>query len=297
MKSHDEIRGRMQGPCLSLPTVFTREGPIDHQGMRNVIDVALDAGCQIVMLTWGDGLVSLLTDTELAQVHRNVIEHVGDRAVTIGCDNQWALPKALEFGRYVEALGFDLYMVRPADWGAARGTAETLAEHFRALAEVTRVMLVGNVPLRTCELIEDEPNVLAFKEDLAIDYAHEVQMRWGDRWAMVTGGAHKRHVLFHPHGPRAWLDIFIRSHPQPTVDYWNALKRDDTRTAWDIAMRYEQKIWDYVKRVRYGQDGLFAHALLEVYDVAPRWRRSPAPDPTDEELDQLRDMLRGIGLM
>ena len=295
MKSPDEIRGRMEGPCLSLPTVFKRDGDVDHEGMRNVIDVALDAGCQIVMLTWGDSLVSLLTDTELAQVHRNVIEHVGNRAVTIGCDNQWALPKAIEFGNYVDALGFDLYMVRPADW--AKGTPETLADHFRAIAQVTRVMLVGMVPLRTCELIENVPNVLAFKEDLAIDYAHEVQMRWGDRWAMVTGGAHKRHVLFHPHGPRAWLDIFIRFHPQPTVDFWNALKRDDTRTAWDIALRYEQKLWDLAAQVRYEKDGLFAHALLEVYDVAPRWRRSPAPDPTDEELDQLRDFMRGLGLM
>ena len=214
MKSPDEIRGLMEGPCLSLPTVFKRDGDVDHEGMRNVIDVALDAGCQIVMLTWGDSLVSLLTDTELAQVHRNVIEHVGNRAVTIGCDNQWALPKAIEFGHYVDALGFDLYMVRPADW--AKGTPETLAEHFRAIAQETRVMLVGHVPLRTCELIENVPNVLAFKEDLAIDYAHEVQMRWGDRWAMVTGGAHKRHVLFHPHGPRAWLDIF---HPlSPAAD-------------------------------------------------------------------------------
>ena len=62
-------------------------------------------------------------------------------------------------------------------------------------------------------------------------------------------------------------------------------------------MRYEQKLWDLAAQVRYEKDGLFAHALLEVYDVAPRWRRSPAPDPTDEELDQLRDWLRGVGLM
>jgi len=297
MKSSEEIRGRLDGPCLSLPTVFTRDGAIDHQGMRNVIDTALGSGCQIVMLTWGDSLVSLLTDPEMEDVHRTVIEHVGDRAITIGCDNQWALPKAIEFGRFVEELGFDLYMIRPAEWPAAKGTAETLADHYRAVADVTRVMMVGNVPLRTCELIEEVPNILAFKEDLAIDYAHEVHMRWGDRWAMVTGGAHRRHLLFHPHGPRAWLDIFIRSAPQTSIEYWNALKRDDVRTAWDISMRYEKPLWEYGEAVRYGRDGLFAHALLEVYDVAPRWRRSPAPDPTDEELDHLRDFLRGIGLM
>ena len=122
-------------------------------------------------------------------------------------------------------------------------------------------------------------------------------MRWGDRWAMVTGGAQRRHMLFNPHGPRAWLDIFIRSAPESSIEYWNALKRDDVSTAWDISMRYEKPVWEYGETVRYGRDGLFAHALLEVYDVAPRWRRSPAPDPTDEELDHLREMLRSIGMM
>ena len=138
------------------------------------------------MLTWGDSLISLLTDDEVAAVHRTVSEHVGGRAVTIACDNMWGLNKALEFGRYVRELGFDLYMVRPAAWPGALGTPETLADYYRAVAAAMRVMLVGDVPLRTCELIEDEPNVLAFKEDFGLDYAHEVLLRWGDRWYTVA---------------------------------------------------------------------------------------------------------------
>jgi hypothetical protein len=43
-------------------------------------------------------------------------------------------------------------------------------------------------------------------------------------------------------------------------------------------------------------DRLIKHALLEAYDVAPRWRRSPAPNPTDEEMEELRHWLREQGL-
>ena len=52
-------------------------------------------------------------------------------------------------------------MVRPADW--ARGTPQSLADFYRVVSERTRAMLVGDVPIETCELIEDEPGILAFK--------------------------------------------------------------------------------------------------------------------------------------
>ena len=207
----DEIQARLRGPVNPLPTKFTPDGEIDPDGMRSTIDVSLDAGVEVIMLTWGEGLVSLLTDDEVAEIHRIVIDHVGRRAVTIACDAMWGLNKAREFAAYVDELGFDLYMARPAEW--ARGTPESLADWYRGVAQETRVMFVGDVPLRTCELVEDEPNLLAFKEDIDLAYAHEVLMRWGDRWPMTGGGGMKRHHLLWPHGCRSWLDVFVRSYP------------------------------------------------------------------------------------
>ena len=297
MPAPDEIRARLRGPVNSLPTIFTRDGELDHHGIRSAIDRTIANGGNVIMLTWGDSLISLLTDDEVAAVHRTVIEHVDRRAVTIACDNMWGLNKALEFGRYVRELGFDLYMVRPAAWPGALGTPETLADYYRAVAAEMRVMLVGDVPLRTCELIEDEPNVLAFKEDFGLDYAHEVLLRWGDRWTMVGGGAMQRHHLLWPHGCSAWLDVFIRCRAAPCLTYWQALQRHDSAAAWATIRRYEQPLWQEARRVRYGFDGLMAHALLEIYGVAPRWRRSPAPNATDDELAALRTFLHGIGLL
>ena len=295
MKGPDEIRARLHGPCNSLPTIFNQDGEINFDGMRAVIDKSIEGGCQIIMLTWGDSYISLLTDDEVAEIHRVVIDHVGDRAVTIACDNMWGLNKAIEFGRYVHELGFDLYMVRPAEW--ARGTPESLSEHYRAIARETQMMFVGDVPIRTCELLEDEPNILAFKEDLGKDYAHEVLMRWGDRWSMIGGGPAKPHHLLWPHGCRAWLDIFVRCRPDISMQYWHALERGDSRAAWDWIMTVEKPLWELGLGARYGIHGLVFGALLEIYGIAPRWRRAPAPSPTDAEMDELRESLHGIGLL
>lgn len=64
------------------------------------------------MHTWGDSLISLLTDDEVAEVHRLVAEHVASRAITIACDNMWWLGKSREFARYA----MDLFMAKPPEW-------------------------------------------------------------------------------------------------------------------------------------------------------------------------------------
>ncbi len=295
MRDQSEIRSLLDGPCNSLPTIFTRDGEIDFNGMRAVIDKSIEGGCQIIMLTWGDSLISLLTDDEVAEVHRVVIDHVGDRALTIACDNMWGLNKCVEFARYVRALDFDLYMVRPAEW--ARGTADSLADFYRAVGREMPVMFVGNVPIETCELLADDPNMRAFKEDLALEYAHEVLMRWGDRWPMVGGGGIKRHYVLWPHGNcNAWLDIFTYCDLPPARLYWDALKRGDAQEAWRIAMQYEHPLWAHFRDCRVGGDG-FVHTVIEACGVASRWRRSPADNATDEELEQVRDILRGLELL
>ncbi len=293
MRDRDEIRGLLSGPVNPLPTKFHRDGTIDFGGMHAVIDRSLEAGCQVIMLTWGETLVSLLTDSELAQVHRTVIAHVGDRALTIACDNMWGLHQTVEFADLVRDLGYDLYMVRPAEW--ARGTPETLADFYRAVARRTPVMLVGDVPIRTCELIEDESGILGFKEDTQLDYAHEVLMRWGNRWPMVGGGGMKRHFLLWPHGCRAWLEPFVRCYPEPAMRYWRALQRGDTAEAWDIVMRIETPVRAAAHRFPAGYNG-FSQAMIEAYGIAPRWRRSPAPNATDAEMEDVRGLLRRLGI-
>ena len=277
MRDPEEIRALLSGPVNPLPTKFHRDGTIDFGGMHAIIDRSLEAGCQVIMLTWGETLVSLLSDDELAQVHRSVIGHVGDRALTIACDGMWGLNQTLEFGEMVHGLGYDLYMTRPAEW--ARGTPESLADFYRAVAGRTRVMLVGDVPIQTCELIEDAPGILGFKEDTQLDYAHEVLMRWGDRWPMVGGGGMKRHFLLWPHGCRSWLEPFVRCCPEPAMRYWKALQRGGTDEAWDVVMRIEIPLRQVAHQFPSGYNG-FSQAMIEVYGVAPRWRRSPAPNAT-----------------
>ena len=74
------------------------------------------------------------------------------------------------------------------------------------------------------------------------------------------------------------------------------MQRGDQAAAWEVAMRYEHHVWPRFFGFRVGSDG-FAHAMLEACGVAPRWRRSPAGNATDEEVEQVRELLSGLGLL
>lgn len=284
-----EIRERLRGPINSVPVAFTEDGHVDHAAIRRMIDRSLDAGCQVVMLTWGNSLISLLSDAEVAEVHQTVTQSAGPDVLTVACDNMWGLPKCVEFGRFVRNLNFDVYMVRPAD--TLPGTVETLTHYYTAVADEIPVMLVGHVPLETCAALENVPGICSFKEDTTVPFAHEVGMRWGDRWTLVGGGGLRRHHLFASHAwCPAWLDYFVCSHPQPAFDYWHAV-REDLPAAWSLVARWELPLRDYAATTSYGWDGLVRHALPEIFGTAPRWRRSPAPNPTDADMDKLRRFL------
>ena len=68
MVSRAQVREALTGPVSSLKTPFKRDGAIDYQGLRKLIDGNLDGGSKSSLLTYGDSLFSLITDDEIADV-------------------------------------------------------------------------------------------------------------------------------------------------------------------------------------------------------------------------------------
>ena len=89
MISHEEVREHLSGPVASLSTVFNRDGSIDYDCLRNLIDADISGGSKTILLTGGDGLFSLLTDNEIAEVTSVVVEHTGGRAMVVATDGTW----------------------------------------------------------------------------------------------------------------------------------------------------------------------------------------------------------------
>ena len=301
MISHAEVRERLNGPVASLNTTFNRDGSIDYDGFRNLIDADISGGSQTVLLTAGDSLFTLLTDNEIAEVTRVVIEHTGDRALKVAADGTWWTGKTIEFARYARGIGADVLMVKPPVW-AGGCTVDTFIEHYAAVAEEIPVMLVTNVfagitnmGLQVVERLRDEvDNIVAVKDDLHGTFACKMTAMVDDRWAVFAGGGKQTHLELAPYGAVGFMSSFVTFMPTVTAKYWNAAQRGDWQTAGKVAEEYDWPFLEYISGLPGGFDA-GVHGVLELYGIAQRWRRPPYHSLTDEEMDGLRDFFASRG--
>lgn len=300
----DEIRAALTGPVPSLPTIFDRDGAIDFDGLRGFVDFVIDAGSQAVMLTYGDSLYSSLTDDEVAEVTCIVAEQTKDRALVVAADRMWATPKEVAFADYCCEVGADVLMVLPPDW-AASCTVETLVAHYAAVAERIPVMVVTNYFLQRSDafgldvlqaLADRVPNVTSVKDDVCGAFARKMGLRFGDRFALISGGQKQNHLNALPYGCDGYLSTFMKFAPSVAQEYWAAIQTDMMDRAMLIVRDLDIPLFDCMMTFPGGFDAA-VHGALELFGVAPRWRRPPYHSLTDQEMDRLRAFFVERGLL
>jgi 4-hydroxy-tetrahydrodipicolinate synthase len=303
MKSREEVREALTCPIASVPTLFLRDGSIDFDGVRNYIDFTIAGGTKTILITYGDSLYSLLSDREIAEMTRVVVEHTASRALVVAADGIWATPQEIEFAEYARGVGADVLMVLPPDW-AVSCTAETFVEHYAAIAQHIPVMVVTNVFARRQALglevlvtLRDEvEGIVAIKDDVGGDFVRKMCLLVHDHWAVFAGGQKQNHLDIVPYGCDGYLSTFIQFKPSVAQEYWTATQTGDWGRARDIISTYDMPYFDFVIGLPGGFDAGI-HGVLELFGIAQRWRRKPYYTLNDEDMDRLADFFRQKSLL
>ena len=302
MRSSQELRSLLTGPVTSLHTPFTRDGEIDYSGLRGLVDRGIDAGSSTMMLTYGDSLFSLLTDSEVADVTRVVAEHTAGRAAVIAADRIWWTGKTVAFAQYAREVGADLLMVLPPDW-AGSCTVETFVAHYAAAAAEIPVMVVTNVfnrshamGLEVLRRLRDEaPGVVAIKDDLVGSFARKMALLLHGHWAIISGGQKENHFDLVHYGCDGYLSTMVTFAPQITQAYWQAVRTTDWDGAARIIREYDMPYFEYVLKV-VGSFDAALHGTYELFGLAERWRRPPYHSLTEEQMEELSQALAEMKL-
>lgn len=301
-RSREEIQALLTGPVMSVHTPFLQDGQIDYANLRALIERGIAAGSTTMLLTYGDSLYSLLTDDEVAEVTRVVAEQTKGRALVVAADRSWWTGKTVAFGQYARDVGADMLMVLPPDW-AASCTVETFVEHYAAVAVEIPVMVVTNVfrrspamGLTVMQRLRDEvPGVMAVKDDLVGAFARKMALLLADEWAIISGGQKQNHFDLVHYGCDGYLSTFVAFAPAITQRYWQAIQAQQWNVAQQIIRDYDMPYFDCAIGMTGGFDAAL-HATYELAGLAGRWRRPPYHTATDEQLAQLADLFRHIGL-
>jgi dihydrodipicolinate synthase/N-acetylneuraminate lyase len=298
-ESLPQIRAALGGPWPSIRTPFTSQGEIDFDAMRRHLDFMIErAKAKAVVLTWGDSLYSLLTDEEIAQVTKVVVQFVDKRALVVAADNSWWTGKTVQFAEYCVEVGADMLMVMPPDW-AHSTTVESLVTHYHAASQQIPVMLVTNYlgrrgtafGLEVIKRLRDEvPGVMALKDDVGGAFIRKACLLTHGHWALSAGGQKQNHMNMHPYGVGGYLSTCMTFKPEIAWRYWNAIQADDLEAARSVIRDYDMPLFDYLIASEGSFDAAI-HGIFELFGFAKRYRRPPYHSLTDEQMRDLAEFL------
>jgi 4-hydroxy-tetrahydrodipicolinate synthase len=292
----------LSGPIASIHTPFHRDGEIDLPALRRIVDFAIEGKAVALMLTFGNSLYSLLSDAEVMEVTRAVVEQAARRVPVIAADRMWATAQTVAFAQECRELGADVLMVLPPDW-AGSCTMETLVEHYTAVAAEMPVMVVTNLfaqsqarGLATIVRLRDEvPGVIAVKDDICGVFGRKLASTVAASWAVIAGGQKQNHFDALPYGCSSYLSTFSVFAPQIAQRYWQAILHNDGAAAVAVIQEYDMPFFDQIIPLPGGFDAGI-HATLEIFGLAQRWRRKPYHSLDDEGVDKLRAFFKQKGI-
>ncbi len=300
----DEVREHLTGPISSIRTPFNRDGSVDYDGLRSVIDYDLAAGSKTALLTVGDSHYICLSEEEIAEVTRVTCEQASGKGMVVAADRQHDTARSVAFAEFAKETGADVLMVLPPNWGPSC-TVDSLAEHYVAVSGVMPVMIVTGVflPLGDAFALETiertlaaSSNVVAVKDDMCGDFARRLCLLAHDRVAVFAGGQKVNHMNMWPYGCDGYMSTYLSMAPEITHRYWEAIQTQDLVGAREIIRDYDMPFFDFIKTLTGGWNA-GVHGALEVYGQAGRWRRKPYHSLDDAEMEKLRGFFDGKGLL
>ena len=298
----DEIKTQLEGPVMSIPTSFLADGPIDYDGVANIIETGIAGGTQVALLTIGDSQFAYMREQEVAEITRFVVERTAGRAMVVAATGLWATTQSVEFAHYAQDVGADVVMAAPS---GQLGDPVGMAAHYKAVAAVMPVMVVGFPPHEMLHRLVDEPNICCMKEDGTDAYAVQTIEEFDGHWKFMSGGKLGRHMLQWTYGCRSFMDWSTSFAPHVGRRFWDSLQSGDIPDAARVVRDIETPLFDlsgHPKVVRIGKafpggwQSLW-RACLELNGIASRHLRLPHTSADEADLERVKPELERLGLV
>ncbi|MBI2441370.1 MAG: dihydrodipicolinate synthase family protein [Lentisphaerae bacterium] len=295
----DRIKQSLASPVPSIRIPFDAEGNIDFAALSAMVEFDIGAGSQALVLTAGDSLYPLLTEAEISQVTKSVVEYARGRAVVAACTGWWNTRKCVEFARYCREVGVDILMTLASNWYPDCLSVPTMVEHFAEVARHIPVMantaclhypgkVAGLAVAR--RLVKEVDNIIAAKCDVQGEFDRKIVLLAKDKWTLFAGGSKQFHLELHPYGCQGHMSTFITFKPEIAQRYWKAIRQNNLGAAAEIIERYDYPFFNFILSLPGGFDAGI-HGVYELFGLARRWRRKPFVSLADADLLKLKDFL------
>lgn len=160
-----------EGVFTALITPFTKDGKLDEQALRKLVDFQIDQGIDGLVPVGTTGESPTLSPEETEQVIRIVVEQTRGRVPVIAGTGSNCTDKAIHMTEKARQIGATASLQVAPYYN--KPTGEGFFRHFTAIADAVDLpMVVYNIPGRTGKNIENpvmlklaqHKNIVAVKE-------------------------------------------------------------------------------------------------------------------------------------
>ena len=290
------VREAISSIVPSISTPFLENGDVDFATLKSMTDFLIESGAKTLLLTYGDSVFSILTDQEIFDVTRTVVDAADHRAMVIGCTKQWCLPQAVEYAQACTDMGCDLVIPVPPDW-AQHCDTDMLRKYFETIGAIAPAMLLSNlmsgrgIPMSLYEQLGPEQGIVAVKDDMPGNYGRRMGPIIKDRMAFLSGGLVENFIDAASYGADGYLSIFARMFPELEKPFFKAVKEGRYTEAAEFVSTVEAPFLDWC-----AQNGACFDAgirgMMEIAGVAKRFCRMPYSHLNDAQMESLRAFLQ-----
>lgn len=251
-----------------------------------------------LIVAGGTGEMFSLTPEEIVEVVRAARAVSGDAPVIAGCG--YGVRMACDLAKSIEAAGGDGILLLPHY--LTEGPQEGVANRIRAVCQSTKMAVIvynrgqSRVSAETLEQLADEcPNLIGFKDGTGdIDTVRRITVQLGDRLSYI--GGMPTHELFaqayRGAGMPTYSSAVFNFVPETALEFHAAfLAGDDARC--------EQLLKDFYYPFAKIRDRMSGYAVSAIKaGVALRGFktghvRAPLTDLTEQEVEMMRDLIKG----
>ena len=142
-----------QGTATALVTPFKKDGSVDEQSLRELVDFQIKAGVEALVPVGSTGEGATLSESEQAFVIETVVDQVNGRVPVIGGASSNSTSRAIALAKQVKECRADGILTVAPFYN--KPTQEGIYRHFSAIGEAVEMpVIIYNVPGRTGSNIE-----------------------------------------------------------------------------------------------------------------------------------------------
>ncbi len=304
--TRDELRQLIQGPIATVPTPFDADFEVDHGCMHAVtewwVEQGLVKGSAVIKVAAAMGEGPMLSDAEWPALLRTVVQAADDRAAIVCGLHYKDTKRTIEDAKRAQDLGAMALQVCPPVFNLP--SQGDVLDYFSDLSDAIDIGVMvyhthwlpgGRMEVDTLDKLADLEQVVSIKWSAPADVDYDEMARFADRVSVIDNGGGP--VRCHQLGGRGYINLTSEIHPPHDLRVWELLEARHYEEAQALFDSVNEPLRQFSERVdqRSGGQGRVKKGLMAVMGHPVGASRPPSKPLDEQELDELRELVRGFG--